>query len=135
MLFISRDTCSDSIAKMVRAWFYGVSHNYPHDMLQNGVSHRCACAKLSAKGGGGGIAPFLRSAGFPEKASCDMGYRSDSIAISWATKRGLARASLYASAWDLQWFQSHISDVVCAHRTGYDQTMISMALTQWTVPC
>ena len=28
ILFISRDACSDSIAKLVRACFYGVSHNY-----------------------------------------------------------------------------------------------------------
>ena len=27
ILFISRDTCSDSIAKLFRACFYGVSHN------------------------------------------------------------------------------------------------------------
>ena len=33
---------------------YGQSH----DMLQYGVSHRCACAKLSTKRGGGSIAPF-----------------------------------------------------------------------------
>ena len=28
ILFISRDTCSDSIAKLSRACFHGVSHNY-----------------------------------------------------------------------------------------------------------
>ena len=28
ILFILRDTCSDSIAKLFRAWFCGVSHNY-----------------------------------------------------------------------------------------------------------
>ena len=28
VLFISRDTCSDSIAKLFRPCFYGVSHNY-----------------------------------------------------------------------------------------------------------
>ena len=28
ILFTSRDTCSDSIAKLFRACFYGVSHNY-----------------------------------------------------------------------------------------------------------
>ena len=50
ILFMSRDTCSDNIAKRFRACFYG----YPaisRDMLQNGVSHSCACVKLSAKGG------------------------------------------------------------------------------------
>ena len=28
ILFISRDTCSDGIAKPFRACFYGISHNY-----------------------------------------------------------------------------------------------------------
>ena len=28
VLFISRDACSDSIAKLFRACFHGVSHNY-----------------------------------------------------------------------------------------------------------
>ena len=28
ILFTSRDTCSDSIAKVFRACFHGVSHNY-----------------------------------------------------------------------------------------------------------
>ena len=44
-----------------------------------GVSHRCVCVKLSTKGG---IAPFLGSANLPYKVSRDMGYRSDSIAVS-----------------------------------------------------
>ena len=50
ILFISRVTCSDSIAKLFRACFYRVSHN-SRDMLQTGVSQRCACVKLVAKGG------------------------------------------------------------------------------------
>ena len=59
-------------------------------MLQNGVSHRCACVKLSTKGGV--IAPFWASANLPEKVSRDMGYRRDSIAVSrdyGATKKNL----------------------------------------------
>ena len=40
-------------------------------MLQNGVSHRCACVKLSIKGG---LAPSLGSASRPDKPSRDMGY-------------------------------------------------------------
>ena len=73
------DSCSDSITKLFGA---GVSRNYraPRGALQNGVSHRCACVKLSTKRGvshnGGG------AANLPEKVSRDMGYRSDSIAIS-----------------------------------------------------
>ena len=46
IVFISRDTCSDSIAKLFRACFYGVSHNY-----RTICSHRCACVELSTKGG------------------------------------------------------------------------------------
>ena len=50
-------------------------------MLQNGVSHRCACVRLSARREGvshhfGGVSNLN------EKVSRDMGYRSDSIAIS-----------------------------------------------------
>ena len=48
-------------------------------MLQNGISHRCACVKLSTKGWVshhfGGVLASLK------KVSSDMGYRSDSIAI------------------------------------------------------
>ena len=49
-------------------------------MLQNGVSHRCACVKLRAKGGG--IAPFGEVLTSLKTVSRDVGYRSDSIAIS-----------------------------------------------------
>ena len=50
-------------------------------MLQNGVSHRCACVKLSTKVGG--IAPSSGAANLPEKVSRGMGHRSrHSIASS-----------------------------------------------------
>ena len=49
------------------------------DTLQKGVSPRCACVKLSTKGG---IAPFWRAANLAEKVSGNMGYRSDGDAIS-----------------------------------------------------
>ena len=49
------------------------------DMLQNGVSHKCASVKLSTKGG---IASFGGSANVTEKVSRDMGYRSDAIVVS-----------------------------------------------------
>ena len=80
ILSISRDTCSDSIAIFFSCLFLWGIAQLSRDMLQNGVSHRCACVKLSAKGGvshhcGG-------SAKFSEKVSRDMGYRSDSIAVS-----------------------------------------------------
>ena len=47
------------------------------DMLQNWVLHRCACVKLSAVSH-----YFGELLTFPEIVSRDMGYRSDSIAIS-----------------------------------------------------
>ena len=47
ILFISRDTCSGSIAKLSRACFCGASHNLSRDMLQTRLLHRCACVKLS----------------------------------------------------------------------------------------
>ena len=59
--------------------FYGVSHNYRAIRCKMGVSHRCVCVKLSAKGGVshhfGGVLTSL-------KKYRGMGYRSDSIAIS-----------------------------------------------------
>ena len=51
ILFISRDTCSDSIAKLFCACFLWGIAQLSRDMLQNGVSHRCAFVKLSTKGG------------------------------------------------------------------------------------
>ena len=79
ILLISRDTCSDRIATLFCACFYGVSHNY-----------RAICSKLGYRtdvlvGNSvprGRIAPFWRSADLPEKVSRDTGYHSDSIAIS-----------------------------------------------------
>ena len=56
--FISRNTCSDSIAKLFRVCFNGVPGYRTN------------------------IAPFWGSASPPYKVSRDMGYRSDSIAIS-----------------------------------------------------
>ena len=50
ILFISRDTCSDSIAKLFRGLFSWGIAQLSRDILQNGVSHRCACVKLSIKG-------------------------------------------------------------------------------------
>ena len=53
MLFISRDACSDSIAKRFRAcfFFWGIAQ-LSRDALQNGVSHRCVCVKLCSTRGG-----------------------------------------------------------------------------------
>ena len=60
ILCILCDACSDRIAKLFYACFYGVWYKY------------------RARG----IAPYGRGSNLPEKVSCDMGYRSDSIAIS-----------------------------------------------------
>ena len=53
ILFISRDTCSDSLAKQFRACLNGGGGiaRLLRDTLRNGISHRFACAKLSSKGG------------------------------------------------------------------------------------
>ena len=48
--FISLDACSDSVAKFFRAFLWGTAQ-LSRDMLQNGVSHGCACVKPSTKGG------------------------------------------------------------------------------------
>ena len=63
ILFISRDTCSDSIAKLFRACFYGASHSYR--VIRCKMGYRTdvyVCVKLSTKGG---IAPFCASANLP----------------------------------------------------------------------
>ena len=64
ILFISRDACSDSIANYFVFVFMGYRTIIARYM-QNGVSHRCACVKLSAKGWG--IATLLGIANLPEK--------------------------------------------------------------------
>ena len=81
MLFISRDTCKESIAKHFGACFHGGIAQLSRDMLQNGVSHRYTCVKVST-GGGGRYRTILGSCQPPWKVLHDMGYRSDSIAIS-----------------------------------------------------
>ena len=52
ILFISRDTCSDSITRLFSASLLWAIAQLSRDTLQNGVSHSCACAKLSAKAEG-----------------------------------------------------------------------------------
>ena len=59
----------------VLVFLWGIAQ-LSRDTLQNGVSHRCACVKLSTKGG---IAPFWGSANLLEKVSRDVGYRSDGM--------------------------------------------------------
>ena len=50
ILFISRDTCSDSIAKLFRACFMGYRTIIARYVAKR-VSHRCAFVKLSNNGG------------------------------------------------------------------------------------
>ena len=63
ILFISRDTCSDSIAKLFRACFYGVSHNYRAIRCKWGIARMCLC-KIKYQGGGshhfGGVLTSLK---------------------------------------------------------------------------
>ena len=50
ILFISRDTCSDSIANVFRACFYGVSHNYRAIRCKMGIARMRLC-KTKYQGG------------------------------------------------------------------------------------
>ena len=43
ILFISRDTCSDSIAKLFRACFHGVSHDDCAILCKMGIAAMCLC--------------------------------------------------------------------------------------------
>ena len=80
ILFMSRNTCSGSVAKLVCACFYGYRANIARYVAKRDVAHMCLYETKYL--GGGGIAPFWGSAILPEKVSRDMGYRSDSIATS-----------------------------------------------------
>ena len=57
----------------------GVSHNYRYVANWGIRALMCPC---ETKCQGGGIAPFWRSANLPAKVSRNVGYRSDSIAVS-----------------------------------------------------
>ena len=51
ILFISHDACGNMCRKTIwRLFLWGIAQLL-RDALQNGVSHRCACVKLSTKGG------------------------------------------------------------------------------------
>ena len=79
ILFISRVTCSDSIAKPFCACFYGVSHTYRAIRCKMGYRRDVPMRNLVPREG---VAPFWGTPNLPLKVSRDMGYRSDSIAIS-----------------------------------------------------
>ena len=79
MHFISRDTCSDSIAKLFGACFVGYRTSMERYVAKWGIAEMCLC---ESKYQGGGTAPICGRANFPEKVSRDMGYRSDSTALS-----------------------------------------------------
>ena len=61
------------------AFFMGVSHYYRAIRCKMGY---CTDVSVWSQVPRAGIAPFWGSADLPEKVSRDMGYRSDSIAIS-----------------------------------------------------
>ena len=116
ILFISRDTFSDSIAKNVRVCFPGVSHKYRAICCEMGY---CTYMSVSKKAPRGGIAPCWGIAGMAEKVSRDRGYRSDTLAIS--RDMGPLRASCYLAffvffvfffggfPWQYHSFQNHYS--------------------------
>ena len=79
ILFISRDTLSDSIAKCFRACFPGVSHKYRAICCKMGYRTDMSVYKKAPRGG---IAPSWGIAAMAEKVSRDRGYRSDTIATS-----------------------------------------------------
>ena len=59
--------------------FVGYRTTIARYVAKRGIAQMCLC---ETKYQGGGIAPFWGSANLPEKVSRDMGYRSDSIAVS-----------------------------------------------------
>ena len=61
-LFISRETCSDSIAKLVRACSYGYRTTIARHIAKGRIAQTCLC---ETKYQGGGIAPFWGSADLP----------------------------------------------------------------------
>ena len=79
ILFISRDNCSDSIARKIVFVFMGYRTIIAQCVVKWGIAQICLC---ETKYKGGGIGPFRGSANLPKKVSRDMGYRSDSIALS-----------------------------------------------------
>ena len=81
ILFTSRDTCSDSIAKLFRACFHGGGYRtvIARQDAKWGITEICL---YEAKYQGGDIAQFRGSATLPQQVLHDMGYRGDGIAIS-----------------------------------------------------
>ena len=79
ILFISRDTCIYSIAKLFRACFCGYRTIIARYVAKWGIAQKCLY-ETKYQGGVshhfGGVLTSLK------KVSCDMGYCSDSIAIS-----------------------------------------------------
>ena len=59
--------------------FMGYRTTIARDVAKCGIAQMCLCR---TKYQGGGLAPFWVSASLPENVSRDMGYRSNSIAIS-----------------------------------------------------
>ena len=140
ILVISRDTGSDSIAKLLRACFYGLSH------IHRAIHCKSACAKLNTKGG---YRTILGGANLPEKVSHNMGYRSDSIAISrdmgplsfsrgiiW-TRRGTKRAPPAGTGLKIQclnsWSRLPLLGVVLPH-LPFEISEARFGQLQWLSP-
>ena len=78
ILYMSCDACSDSITKLLCAYFIWY-HTITARHATNGVLQRCADVKLGAKGG---YHTLFGRDHLPEKVLRDMGYHSDITAIS-----------------------------------------------------
>ena len=86
--------------------FVGSIAQLSHNMLQNGLSHWCACVKLSATRGG--IAPSWGAANLLEEVSRDMGHRNDNLIISrdmGATKAAANWRKLLTAEWTVKQLQ------------------------------
>ena len=70
ILLISRDACSDSIAKLFRACFPGVSHKYCAICCKMGYRTDMSVYNKAPRGG---IAPCWGIAGMAEKVSRNRG--------------------------------------------------------------
>ena len=79
ILSTSRDTCSDSIAIFPCLFFMEYHTIIARYVAKWGIAQMCLCETKYQRGG---VAPIWGTANLPENVSRDMGYRSDSIAVS-----------------------------------------------------
>ena len=85
------------------------------DTLQNGVSQRCACVKLSTKGG---IAPFWGRASIPLKVSRDMGPLSRKVGVATHAKQKLTSQTAITNGWQFDFSTSPAISLRQLHRSS-----------------